>query len=255
MKIINVNLGSEIDKIKLIALSDLHIGDKLCDYKSIKNVIDTIEKEKDTYVILNGDLMNCATKSSVSDVYAETISPKEQVQRLVEILTPIKDKILVIAGGNHEARIYKETGIDIVSLVAIQLGIEKRYAENWWYLYLRFGKDKNKKNTVYTITGIHGYGGGRKAGGKINNLIEMSDKVVADIYVMGHTHTPIITRNSVYIPDYQNKTLLKKDKYYLMTNSFLDYGGYGEKFGFTPSTTEHQEMELYGNKRKIRLIM
>ena len=108
---------------------------------------------------------------------------------------------------------------------------------------------------MYTITGIHGYGGGRKSGGKINNLVEMSDKVIADIYVMSHTHTPIMTRNTIFMPDYQHKTLVKKDKYYLMTNSFLEYGGYGESLGYTPSTTSHQEMILDGTKKQIKLIM
>ena len=108
---------------------------------------------------------------------------------------------------------------------------------------------------MYTITGIHGYGGGRKNGGKINNLVEMSDKVIADIYVMGHTHTPIMTRNTIFMPDYQHKTLVKKDKYYLMTNSFLEYGGYGEQYGFIPSTTEHQEAILNGTKKEIKLIL
>ena len=40
-----------------------------------------------------------------------------------------------------------------------------------------------------------------------------------------------------------------------MTNSFLEYGGYGETYGFTPSTTEHQEAILNGTKKEIRLIL
>lgn len=40
-----------------------------------------------------------------------------------------------------------------------------------------------------------------------------------------------------------------------MTNSFLDYGGYGEQYGFTPSTIENQEMILDGTKKKIKIIL
>ena len=40
-----------------------------------------------------------------------------------------------------------------------------------------------------------------------------------------------------------------------MTNSFLEYGGYGEQYGYTPSTTEHQEAILDGTKKQIKLIM
>jgi hypothetical protein len=40
-----------------------------------------------------------------------------------------------------------------------------------------------------------------------------------------------------------------------MTNSFLEYGGYGETYGYTPSTIEHQEMILDGTKKLIKIIM
>lgn len=255
MKVIKRDLGKEYQNIKIISLSDMHIGDSLCNLKLIRSVLDDIKNSDNTFVILNGDLINNSIKNSVSSIYDEVLSPMESIAKLTNLLEPIKDKILVIHPGNHEWRSYKEDGIDIVRLVARQLGIEDRFSDGWWYLYLTFGMNNKGRGTTYRITGIHGYGGGRKNGGKINNLVEMSDKVVADIYVMGHTHTPIITRNSIYMPDDQHKSLVKLDKYYLMTNSFLEYGGYGEQYGFTPSTTEHQEMILSGSKKQIKLIM
>lgn len=144
----------------------------------------------------------------------------------------------------------------MTKLVARQLGIEERFSAGWWYIYLTFGTNpKGNRPMMYTITGVHGYGGGRKNGGKINNLVEMSDKVIADLYIMGHTHTPIVTRNSIFIPDYQHKSLVKKEKYYLMTNSFLEYGGYGELCGYTPNTTEYQVAKLNGSKKEIKITM
>lgn len=255
MNVIKRDLGEQFKNIKLIALSDFHIGDSLCNLKQIKQVLEEIKASDNTFIILNGDLMNNGVKSSVSNIYDEVLSPMDQILKLCELLEPIKDRILVMHPGNHENRTYKEDGVDIIKLVAKQLGIEDRYSAGWWYLYLTLGMGNKGRPIMYTITGVHGYGGGRKNGGKINNLVEMSDKVVADIYIMGHTHTPIMTRNSIFVPDYQHRTLVKKDKYYLMTNSFLDYGGYGEMLGYTPSTVENQEMVLDGTKKLIKIIM
>lgn len=254
MKVIKRDLGEEFKQIKVLALSDLHIGDELCNLRLIKSVLEEVKNSSDTFIILNGDLINNSTRNSVGNVFND-LSPMESIVLLCDLLEPVKDRILCLTNGNHELRSMKEDGIDIVRLVARQLGIEDRYAEGWWYLYLTLGMGNKARPIMYTLTGVHGYGGGRKNGGKINNLVEMSDKVIADVYVMSHTHTPIMTRNSIFVPDYQHRSLVQKDKFYLMTNSFLEYGGYGELYGYTPSTTEHQEMLLSGTKKQIKIIM
>lgn len=258
MKIININLGKDIKELRIIPISDLHIGDKLTNYKVLKEVLQTIKDTPNVYTILNGDLCNTALKNSKSDVYSDELSPMEQINKLIEILEPIKDKILVIGSGNHEDRILKETNIDVIRLVAKQLGIEDRYADNWWYLFLRFGEKTQGRRCemCYQISGYHGSGnGGRKPGGKINRLTEMSQVVVADLYIQGHNHQQMATKTSIFIPDYGNNTLNRKEMNFLMTNSFLEYGGYGEKLGFTPQPVGVSEAILDGTKRKIKILL
>ena len=199
-----------------------------------------------------------ALKNSKSDVYGDHLSPMQQILEITEYLRPIKDKILVIGTGNHEDRTQKETNIDVTRIVARELGIEERYSNGWWYLYLTFGQEtRHHKNPItYGITGLHGYGGGRKSGAKINRLEDMSNVVIADLYIMSHTHKPISTKNCIYIPYYQSKALTKQEMYYLMTNSFLESdGGYAEKMGFPPSNTSITEAELSGIKRKVKVII
>lgn len=260
MKVIKVNLNNErgeiLDNLTIIPIADVHIGDKLSNLKLLKEVLLRIKEEPNTYTIINGDLCNMALKNSKSDVYSDNLSPMEQVLKATELLEGIKSKILVISTGNHEDRTQKETSIDVTRLIAKQLGIEDRYANGWWYLYLTFGEDIKKRPITYGITGIHGYGGGRKSGGKINRLEDMSQVVIADLYLMSHTHKPITTKNCIYIPYYQSKALSKQEMYYLMTNSFLESdGGYAEKMGFPPSNTSITEAKLNGTKRKIKLMI
>lgn len=260
MKIIKVNLNEETgrihDDVTIIPIADVHIGDKLANLKRLKEALQRIKEEPNTYTIINGDLCNMALKNSKSDVYSDQLSPMEQVLTATELLESIKNKILVISTGNHEDRTAKETNIDVTRLIAKQLGIEDRYANGWWYLYLTFGKDIRGRAITYGITGIHGYGGGRKSGGKINRLEDMSQVVIADLYVMSHTHKPITTKSCIYIPYYQSRALTKQEMYYMMTNSFLESDeGYAEKMGFPPSNTSITEAKLGSVKKKIKLII
>ena len=261
MDVIKVNLNEENNKImsdiKIIPIADVHIGDKLSNLKLFREVLQRIKEEPNTYTIVNGDLCNMALKNSKSNVYADSLSPMEQVIKVVDYLEPIKSKILLIATGNHEDRTQKETDIDVTRLIARELGIEDRYSNGWWYLYLTFGKDNKGRPITYAITGTHGFGGGgRKSGGKINNLESMSDVVIADLYVMSHTHKPISTKGCIYIPYYQSKAITKQEMYYLMTNSFLESsGGYAEKMGFPPANTSITEANLNSKVKKIKLTI
>lgn len=256
MKVIKRELGEDIDKLKIIPISDTHIGDKTSNTKAFKEALDRIKNEKDTYTILNGDLCNIALKTSKSDSYEATITPMQQVLTLINYLEPIKDKILVISLGNHEERIKKDTSIDILYIVAKQLGIEDRYSPSWWYLYLSFGWTSKKRPMLYTITGYHGSGGGSTSGGKINRVKKMGQVVLADIYIMSHVHEPINTKSIFFTPDYQHKSIVKKEMYYCISNAFVEYeNSYAERMGLIPSNTGLNEIELNGHKKEIKLIL
>lgn len=258
MKVIRKELPMDIEKLTIIPLSDVHIGDKTADLKKFKEVLDRIKNEPNTYTILNGDLCNMALKNSKSDVYESDLTPMEQVIQIINFIEPIKDKILVFASGNHEQRTEKETNIDILYLVAKQLHLEREYSKSWWYLYLSFGTDKKHKNkpTLYTITGYHGSGGGGTSGAKINKAKKMQQVVIADVYLMSHVHEPINTKGVIFVPDYQHKSVVKKEQYYAVSNSFVEYeNSYAERMGLIPSNTGISEIELDGHQKQIKLIL
>ena len=206
MKIIKRDLNTNIDKITIIPISDVHIGDKCANLKAFKEVLDRIKNEPNTFTILNGDLCNIALKNSKSDVYSDELTPMEQVLQIIKFLEPIKDKILVMSNGNHEDRITKDTSIDILYLVAKQLRIEQLYCPSWWYLYLTFGNSNKNRPMLYTISGYHGFGGSTTSGAKINKVKKMSNVVLADCYIMSHVHEPINTKGIIFVPDYQHFT-------------------------------------------------
>ena len=257
MKVIKRDLDTNIDKLTIIPISDVHIGDKTTNLKAFREVLERIKNEPNTYTILNGDLCNIALKNSKSDVYSDELTPMQQVLQIINFLEPIKDKILVMSNGNHEDRITKDTSIDVLYLVAKQLHLEQAYSPSWWYLYLSFGKDRKGRSVNYTLTGYHGSGGGgRKSGSKINRLEEMSQVVIADIYLMAHVHKPIATKGVIFTPYYQSKTLTKQEMYYLISNSFVEYEeSYAEKMGMIPSNNGITEAILDGKQKQIKLVL
>ena len=259
MKVIKRDLPSNIDKLTIIPISDVHIGDKTANLKAFKEVIERIKNEPNTYTILNGDLCNIALKNSKSDVYSDELTPMEQVLQIINFLEPIKDKILVLANGNHESRITNDTNIDILYLVAKQLKIEQVYSPSWWYLYLSFGNNVakgDKRKMLYTISGYHGNGSSQTTGAKANKVKKMSQVVLADIYLMSHVHEPIQTKGIIFAPDYQHKSIVKKEMYYVISNAFVEYeGSYAEKLGLIPSNNGTTEILLDGKSKSIKLIM
>lgn len=256
MKIIKRVLGEDISNLTIIPISDVHIGDKTANIKAFKETLERIKNEPNTYTILNGDLCNIALKTSKSDVYDDEMTPMEQVLEIIDYLEPIKDKILVISNGNHEERIIKDTSIDVLWLVAKQLDIEDRYSPSWWYLYLTFGTRNKYRSLTYTITGYHGYGSGITSGGKINKVKKMGQVVIADCYIMSHVHEPINTKGIIFIPDYQHRTIIKKELYYCISNSYIEYqDSYAERIGMIPSNTGINEIKLNGKKKEIKLVL
>lgn len=257
MKVIKVNLDTKFNEIEIIVISDIHIGDPLFNKKEFLKMRDYVKDTKNCYCILNGDLINNATKNSVSDSYSEELTPMQQINTLLEYLTPIKDKILVATTGNHELRSFKESGIDIMALVMRELGLADRYAEDAYYLFLYFGQRSRGRVApmVYTIYGKHGSGSGGTSGGKINKLVKMAETCFADLYVVSHLHQPIATSLDYIVPDYGNKTVIQKTMKFLMSNSCLDFGGYGERFNLRPATLEFTKAILNGSERKIKIVI
>lgn len=256
MKTLRIDLPEDFDEIKIYPLADLHIGDKQCDMKSTIKLIDKIKNDDKAFVILNGDLINNATRNSVSDVYGEVLNPTQQYEKCVELLGPIKDKILCITSGNHERRTYKDSGIDICKLLADKFDLADRYGVEGVMLFLRFGWNKSRKRKQwYSIYTTHGSGGGRKEGAKVNRLGDMASIVDADIYVHSHTHLPVTMKKSFFRSDSSNSTVTCVDKLFVNTASQLTYGAYGQIGEYSPSSNENPIIVLSGTDKKFNSIL
>ena len=253
---IEVTLSEELEKIELFSVGDTHEGEEQFCSDTLDGLINYILEKPYRFVILNGDLINNAIKTSVSDIYDEQSFPEEQIARVARRFMPIRDRILAMGSGNHEERTKKATGLDPSRYLSVRLGLEERYSPNSFLLFISVGRSHNTrqsnlKQQVYAVFSQHGYGGGKKNGSKLNNLND-ADKIVADadLYIMNHTHTPILNSMRSFVCDFQNRKVNEKKKYYLMANAFMRFGGYGLRFGFAPAALDITYATFYTQGRK-----
>lgn len=259
MKIIKIDLPRELDRVELHTFADEHLGDEQCDVKRLLQRIEYVKNTPNAYCILNGDIIDNATRTSIGDTYTQEFNPMGQIQRAVEIFEPIKDKILCITHGNHENRTYKKEGINLSALIAKQLGLSERYTPTSAVLFIRLGEnEKGLKETngsgkyrkiCYTVYVLHGSGGGRKEGAKAIRLADMASIVDTDIYIHSHTHLPMVMKQGFHRIDTKNSTVALVDKLFVNTAANLNYGGYGEAQEFKPTSKDTPTIYLGGTKK------
>ena len=263
MKVIKIDLPRDLEQIEIHTFADEHLGDMCCDVKRLMQRIEYVKNTPNAYCILNGDIIDNATRNSIGDTYSQALSPMDQLQRAIEIFEPIKDKIFCIAQGNHENRTYKSEGINLSALIAKQLGLAERYTPTSALMFVRLGElDDGRKETngsgqrrkvCYSIYALHGSGGGRKEGGKINRLADLASIIDADIYIHSHTHLPMIMKEAFYRIDVRNSTVGIAEKLFVNTASNLNYdGSYGEYGAYKPNSKETPVIYLSGRKKYSR---
>jgi len=244
------------ERCNVYCLSDLHIGDEHSATDIIAQRIEQAANDPYGVVVLNGDIMNTATKASPSDLYSEQLSPMQQINAAVTALKPVKEKVIAACCGNHEARIYRTDGIDTMRLVCRELGVEDKYHPDGVLVFLRFGtrtsghyhRDKNPKQW-YSLYVTHGSGGGRKEGGKANRLADLNGIVDADIYIHGHTHLPMVFKESYYRTDASNCCAKMVEKLFVNTAAALNYGGYGQAQAYKPASVSNPVIHLESAKK------
>ena len=259
MKVIKIDLPRNLPSVEIHTFADEHIGDEHSDLKRLLTRIEYVKNTPTAYCILNGDIIDNATKTSIGDTYTQVFNPMEQLKKAVEIFAPIRDKCLCITHGNHENRSYKSEGINLSYLLANQLGLADRYTSTSAVLFIRVGeqargwKESNGSGKIrkicYTLYVLHGSGGGRKEGGKANRLAEMASIIDTDIYIHSHTHLPMVMKQAFHRIDERNSAVALVDKLFVNTAANLNYGGYGEAGEFKPSSKDTPVIYLSGTKK------
>jgi hypothetical protein len=227
MNIITKDLDISPNKpITFVPLSDIHVGHVDCDLQYLRNTVDWIKK-KEALTVLMGDVIDAIgmrdKRFEVNSLdpfflpYLDQLYQK-QIEVFLDIVEPIKDQILWIMTGNHETTIKKRSTFDAIDVLASTLKIP--VLTDPGFTGLRFHDGASV--CILKAWASHGcFLGGRRRGGKINNLEMVSQYFPGcDLYLAGHTHDKwILEGHQVRLT--KNMKIEERRCYFANTGAFL----------------------------------
>lgn len=241
--------------IRIYPIADVHLGAAEHMTREWEQFCERV-KDEQAYIILGGDLINNSTRNSVSNIFDEVMRPRDQKRLMVEMLKPIRDRILCMTTGNHERR-NRDVDDDPSYDIACKLDIEDVYRENIAFLKIQIGNKEldGTRNPTYLLTVTHGAGGGMLTGGAVNRAERFAYVLDGDALILGHTHKPFVTQPSkIKIDPHNNKVTLKPFKVISMT-SWLQWGGYAAQKMLNPTSFCPQVITLCGTKKEISVSL
>lgn len=253
IKTVSCDYPTDWPYANVYAMADLHEGDERAYSQYAYAMVDIIKNDPYGLCALNGDLFNTAILYSVSDIYAETMRPRQQIDAGIKIFSPIAQKIIGVDGGNHEARVARLVDMDMTDIMCRELGIRERYHPSGLLIFVRFGEGtdgkRHKRKQWYSIYMTHGRGGGTTPGGKMNRLVKLQSIVDADAYIHSHSHESIIREGAGFRVSTANGSIKRVQKMFVNTGSPLLWGGYAQDMELAPGSLATPVLTLYAERK------
>lgn len=248
------------DEITIYPVADVHLGAVEHAESEWQSFLKKVENEN-AYLILAGDLINNSIRSAkFANPFDEVLRPREAKARMVEYLKPVKDRILCVVTGNHEARTLKDSDQDLTYDICSKLDIEHLYRETIAYMGIGIGSGKrpNGKSTVtYSFAVTHGSGGGIYTGAAVNRNERFGNVVDGlDCLVIGHVHKGFVSKPAKI--EINLRTNMVSMKHYVVISCvpWLSYGGYAAKAMLLPAQTcDPQKLRLTVGRQKTKKII
>ena len=255
----------EANEITILGISDLHLKSLLCNEREWSKFCGWLPKQKNTYIILGGDMINNNTRSSVGSPFEDIMRPREQKRVLAEQLEPIKHLILAAVMGNHEARSEKDADDDPMYDVMSKLDLEDVYRQDAAILKISVGGVKHGERGIeplnnYGIYVTHGAGGGIYTGATVNRNERFSYTLEGiDAVIVGHAHKGAITRPARMCIDMIHNTVSMRDVVVASMCAWQRFGGYALRKMLLPSAEASmdnpQTLTLSGVKNKKNITV
>ena len=241
-------LPRELDEIRIYPLGDLHVGSREFGHDTWRRWKKMVLEDENGYIVLVGDLMDNGLKNSKTNIYEATMTPREQVEWLVDELGDLKEKIIGAIPGNHEYRTVVETGLCPMYDILCKLNLEHLYRSNMGFVKVNLGEKNKDRQISYTMVLAHGASRAKteKFGYAIDGM---------DIMITGHTHTPNSPFPAKIVIDSHNEQIRMVGFTQIVVPSFVKAGGYALKGMYMPQdSTKIPVVILSGKEKKVQVL-
>ncbi len=221
-------LKFEFEKLTLYPVVCMHLGAPQCDLDFLAEHVQRIRKDPNGFWVYLGDGGECVTKLSKGDIYDQLMGPQGQLDAVVDLLAPIRDKGLFGIRGNHGHRIYKETGLEFDKALCTALGVPYRGAATF--------ADFKVGDTSYACYFHHGSDSGTTHAAKISKAEAFARHIDADAIFTAHSHVAVELSPALLAQvDRNRKQVISKFRHqYICGCAYDSRTGYANEKGYPP---------------------
>lgn len=247
MKQFSSSYNGEHKSIFIVPIGDIHFGNRYFDPQYLERTLKFVDQNrKRCRIILMGDLLELATKTSVGrSVYDESYPTQKQFEKAVETFKPYADLIDLVIEGNHEERIIRDTSFEIIQEFCHRIGRFDAYGKFSGVVNYRMGT-----GLTYSFYAFHGATGGTTESSVVNALLKMRERSIAHVYLMGHTHKLFKFDREVKIPMPGKGELGTIKQMFVNTGASVGDGGYAEQKGFPVNRIGYGAVQIFSDQRK-----
>ncbi len=245
---------TERDYYTVIDAGDVHIGPPEVAYRKWLALLEWIASAPDTGLVINGDLLNIATKSAPGLGPATDRLTYDEAWALVEDdLRPLAraGKLHALLDGNHEGRIARDTGIRLSPIAYLCKSLRVPYCG--YETFVRWVLTWGEQQRVYI--GYHNHGNGNAGtSGAVHNAIErLAQRNRADYTVMAHTHRRFAENLTWRECDRETGRILTQSAPMVASGSYqkLMHGSYSADKGMQPADLGAGTVFLYADRQAV----
>ena len=258
-----VDYDSRADVFHLWHLTDTHLGSRACDEAALRRDIARVADDPFAYWVFGGDwceFINPTDRRFDPAEVADWIRVRDladiakvQSDHAITLFRPIAtpDKCLGAIGGNHGLTILNEFHHDPHAYICGELNIPN-LGYDGAFINLRF-KRAGGSIRSYRIALLHGWGGGRQPGGKMNKLRDALAAYDADVILLGHLHVRYRLAAMTY--SCTKHRIVTKKRLAVIGGAYLDGAGYAVRAGYPPAELGGVMISITPDKNIIECLL